>query len=89
MVMMMAMITAAARTAIIAPTVALVLTGGSTECMSKEKRLYHVKWWIIEGLYYTNQLGAYCKYVNMTVSIQTCMQYKGLAWNVAKPCKVR
>ena len=35
----MTMITAAARAATIAPTVALVFTGGSTECMSKGKKV--------------------------------------------------
>ena len=44
MVMIMAMITAAARTAIIAPIpIVLVLTGGSTECMSKEKKVMSCK----------------------------------------------
>ena len=70
----MTMITATARTATIAPIVALVFTGGSTECMSKGKRLCHVNWQIIEGLYYTNQLGTYCKYVNMHAIQRVCME---------------
>ena len=78
----MTMITAAARTATIAPTVALVLTGGSTECMSKGKRLCHVNWRIIEGIYHTNQLGTCCKRVNMHAIVR-------FAWYKAKPWKAR